>query len=46
MTMNDKEIRIWLKTEETKSKDYAKELKKVLNEEWIFIRDCSKLRSF
>tara|TARA_B100001029_G_scaffold176124_1_gene178562 strand:- start:5831 stop:6592 length:762 start_codon:yes stop_codon:yes gene_type:complete len=46
MTMNDEEIRTWLKTEETKSKDYAKELKKALNEEWIFIRDCSKLRNF
>ncbi|MAR95128.1 MAG: ribonuclease HII [Gammaproteobacteria bacterium] len=46
MTMNDMEIRTWLKSEESKSKDYAKELKKALNEEWIFIRDCSKLRNF
>ena len=44
--MNDDQISFWLKEEEQKSKTHSDELRKILREEWVFIRDASKWRQF
>ena len=44
--MNDDQISFWLKEEEQKSKTYSYELRRILREEWVFIRDASQWRKF
>jgi hypothetical protein len=45
--MNDHEIGAWLRDlEKEKSVEYCNELRKLLREEWLFVRDASRLRNF
>mgnify|MGYP001266538494 FL=1 len=44
---NDHEIGAWLQElEKEKSVEYCNELRKLLREEWLFVRDASRLRNF
>ena len=44
---NDHEIGAWLRElEKEKSVEYCNELRKLLREEWEFVRDASRLRNF
>ena len=44
---NDHEIGAWLRElEKEKSVEYCNELRKLLREEWLFVRDASRLRNF
>ena len=44
---NDHEIVAWLQElEKEKSVEHCNELRKLLREEWLFVRDASRLRNF
>ena len=46
-TLNDSEISNWLdeiKKDKSKSEEYSSEIRKVLREEWAFIKEASRLR--
>ena len=44
---NDHEIGVWLQElEKEKSVEHCNELRKLLREEWLFVRDASRLRNF
>ena len=44
---NDHEIGAWLQeVEKEKSIEHCNELRKLLREEWLFVRDASRLRNF
>ena len=44
-TLNDSEINYWLiEIKKKKSEEYSLKIKKVLREEWTFIKEASKLR--
>lgn len=44
---NDHEIGAWLQElEKEKSVEHCNELRKLLREEWLFVRDASRLRNF
>ena len=46
-TLNDSEISSWLKEiKNKKSEEYSSNIRKVLREEWTFVKDASKLRNF
>ena len=45
--MNDHEIGAWLQEmEKEKSAEYINTLRKLVREEWLFVRDASLLRNF
>ena len=44
-TLNDSEISSWLKEiKNKKSEEYSSKIRKVLREEWAFVKEASKLR--
>ena len=44
-TLNDSEISNWLdEVKKDKSEEYSSEIRKVLREEWAFIKEASRLR--
>ena len=44
-TLNDSEISSWLKeVKNKKSEEYSSKIRKVLREEWAFVKEASKLR--
>ena len=46
-TLNDSEISSWLKEiKNKKSEEYSSNIRKVLREEWTFVKEASKLRNF
>jgi len=46
-TLNDSEISSWLKEiKNKKSEEYSSKIRKVLREEWTFVKEASKLRNF
>jgi len=46
-TLNDSEISSWLKEiKKKKSEEYSYKIRKVLREEWTFVKEASKLRNF
>ena len=46
-TLNDSDIKNWLiEIKKKKSEEYSSKIRKVLREEWTFVKDASKLRNF